>query len=430
MIEWGLPDKVLKGDKEIKPSPKRWSRMVVPAFRRWWVVHHTTFFRLAIVLMAVLALLKLGTEFWRLLLDSSPDGARDLRSFHELVHRWFAGKPVYSDLKIARIAVYPPASFMILWPFLGWLAVTPARWLWAITSAGAMVWLVSLILKESHAESPFERTFVALMPLSMNATGVTIGNGQLILHLLSLLVAGLCLTHPVRRGWGRDLLGAGLLLITLVKPNVSIPFFWIILLRPAGLRIAVLTSLGYVALTIFAVCFQRMELTTLLGQWLVHAKEAAQGGYGDLHTCLLALGLGEWILPASSIALAALGVWVYRHRDGDYWLLLGVIALFARFWTYHRLYDNLLILLPMIALFRTAKQGLSVHGEDVMAGLLLAAATLIMLAPARLLITPPPWDQLFKSVQVIVWMAILIFLLRRSWKERKKKVKQFLVNGT
>jgi hypothetical protein len=94
------------------------------------------------------------------------------------------------------------------------------------------------------------------------------------------------------------------------------------------------------------------------------------------------------------------------------------------------LYDNLLILLPMIALFRTAKQGLSVHGEDVMAGLLLAAATLIMLAPARLLITPPPWDQLFKSVQVIVWMAILIFLLRQSWKERKKKVKQFLVNGT
>jgi hypothetical protein len=288
-----------------------------------------------------------------------------------------------------------------------------------------MVWLTYFILKESRAESPFERTYVALTPLSMNATGVTIGNGQLILHLLSLLVAGLYLTYPVRRGWGKDLLGAGLLLTTLVKPNVSIPFFWVILLRPGGLRIAVLTSLGYFALTFFAACFQRMELITLLGQWLVHAKEAAQGGYGDLHICLFALGLEEWILPASPIALAALGLWVYRHRDGDYWLLLGVTALFARFWTYHRLYDNLLILLPMITLFRIAKRGLSVNGEDVMAGLLLAATTLIMLAPARLLITPPPWDQLFKSVQVIVWMAILIFLLRQSWKERKKRLNNF-----
>ncbi len=429
MTEWELADKVFKGDKEIKPSVKRWYWSIVPMIRKWWVLHHTTFLRLAIVLMAVFALLKLGTEFWRLLFDSGPNGARDLRSLHELVHRWFIGKPVYSDLKIAGIAVYPPASYMILWPFLGWLALTPARWLWAVTSAGAMVWLVYLILKESQAQSPLERTFVALMPLSMNATGVTIGNGQLILHLLSLLVAGLYLTYPARRSWRKDLFGAGLLLITLVKPNVAIPFFWIILFRPGRLRIAVLTSLGYVALTFFAVFFQKMELTDLLREWLVRATEAAQEGYGDLHVCLFTLGLGEWILPASLIALAALGFWVYCHRNGDYWLHLGVTALFARFWTYHRLYDNLLILLPMIALFRIAKRGPSVNGEDVMAGLLLAATTLIMLAPARLLITPPPWDQLFKSVQVIIWMATLIFLLRQSWKERKKKVKQFLVNG-
>ena len=430
MTEWELPDKVFKEDKEIKPSVNRWSGMIVPTIQRWWILHHAHLLRLAIVLMAVLALLKLGTEFWRLLLDGSPDGARDLRSLHELVHRWFTGKPVYDDLKIARIAVYPPASYVILWPFLGWLPVTPARWLWALTSAGAMVWLVHLISKESHAESPLERTFIALIPLSMNATGVTIGNGQLIIHLLSLLLAGLFLAHPTRRGWRKDLFGAGLLLITLVKPNVSIPFFWIILFRPGGLRIGVLTSLGYATLTFFAAFFQRSDLIALLRGWLVRAFEATQRGYGDLHVCLFTLGLGEWILPISLIALAALGVWVFCHRDGDHWLLLGVTALFARFWTYHRLYDNFLILLPMIALFRIAKRGPSVHGEDVMAGLLLAATTLIMLAPARLLTTPPPWDQLFKSVQVILWMATLFFLLRQSWKDRREKVKPFLVNGT
>jgi hypothetical protein len=79
----------------------------------------------------------------------------------------------------------------------------------------------------------------------------------------------------------------------------------------------------------------------------------------------------------------------------------------------------------MIALFRIAKRGPSVHGEDVVAGLLLAATTLIMLAPARLLMTPAPWDQLFKSVQVILWMATLFFLLGQSWKDRRKKLNHF-----
>jgi hypothetical protein len=109
MIERKLPDNVSK-NKDIKPSVEKWSGTMVPMMRKWWVLHHTTFLRFAIVLMAVLALLKLGTEFWRLLFDSGPNGARDLRSLHELVHRWFTGKPVYSDLKIAGIAVYPPAA--------------------------------------------------------------------------------------------------------------------------------------------------------------------------------------------------------------------------------------------------------------------------------------------------------------------------------
>jgi len=389
--------------------------------RNWWVVHHTILLRLAIVMMAVLAVSKLGTEFWRLLWDTGPNGAKDLRHFHELVLRWFTGRPVYSDLEIAGIAVYPPASYVILWPLLGWLAVTPARWLWAVTSVGAMVWLVYLILKENHAESPLERTFVGFTLLSMNATGVTIGNGQLILHLLPLLVAGLYLTYYVRYSWKANLLGAGLLLITLVKPTVSIPFFWIILFRPGKLKIVVLILLGYVTLTLFAVFFQRTELMALLREWLVCASASAQGGYGDLHILLYTLGLKEWILPASLIVLAALGFWVNFHRNGDLWLLLGVTALFARFWAYHRLYDNLLILLPMIALFRIANRGPSVKGEDVIAGLLLGITTAIMLAPARLLIAPPPWAEMFKGIQVTIWMTVLIFLLHQAWEEKKKK---------
>jgi hypothetical protein len=388
--------------------------------RNWWILHHTTFLRLAIVLMAVLALLKLGTEFWRLLLDTGPNGAKDLRYLHELVYRWFTGRHVYSDLKTA---VYPPASYVILWPLLGWLAVTPARWLWAVTSAGALVALAYLTVRKSGAETPLERAFVVLMLLSMNATGVTIGNGQLILHLLPLLITGLCMAHRIRNSWVGDLLIAGLVLVTLVKPSVTVPFLWIILIYPSKLRLALLISSGYIALTFFAGSFQDLGLLRLLQEWLASASaEAVKGGYADFHIWLSILGLKEWILPASLLMLAALGGWTYRYREMDLWLLLAVSALVARLWTYHRLYDNLLLLLPEVALFRITKQERFSNGDDLVAGVLLGLVLLVMLAPARLLIYPSPWDWVYKAGQPIIWIGVLIFLLNYTHRQKYEKV--------
>jgi hypothetical protein len=333
-----------------------------------------------------------------------------------VVQRWFAGQPVYSELDYA---VLPPATYAILWPPLGGLAVTPARWLWAITALAALGWLAYLIVCESGADTPLERSFVALMLLSMNATGVTIGNGQLILHLLPPLVAGLLLLHRRQGRWCEDLLMAAMLLVALVKPSVSVPFFWIVLSIPRRLRPALLVALGYIALTLFSAVFQEPGPLMLLRGWLVRGSTlAVSGGYANLHIWLATLGLKECILPTSLFVLLALGCWTYHHRRGDLWLLLGVTAIVARLWTYHRLYDDLLILLPMVALFRIAKQGPSDDGSDVEAGLLLAITILTMLAPARLRCAPWPWYLLFTGLHAIVWIAVLVFLLDRAKRQQ------------
>jgi hypothetical protein len=369
--------------------------------------------------MILLALLKLGDEFRRLLWQSDPVGAIDLKQRHVEVHRWFAGRPVYRELKNA---LYPPASYVILWPLLGWIAVTPARWLWAFTTVVALWWLVRLTVQESGADTTLERVFVALMPLSMNATGVTIGNGQLTVHLLPILVAGLLLLHRGRRGWSGDLLAAVLILVTLVKPSLSVPFFWMVLFVPAGLRPTLLVSLGYIALTLFAASFQESGLWTLLHDWLARSSAlAVSGGYANLHIWLAALGLEAWLLRASLLALVVLGLWTYRHRHEDPWLLMGVAALVARFWTYHQLYDDLLILLPMVALFRIAKREQTVAGGDVAAVVLLVITVLAMLLPARLLFLLPPWGLLFTGGHAIVWIVVLIFLLDRARRERSTR---------
>ena len=395
------------------------------ALHTWWTCHRTTILRLIVALMAVFALLKLGDEFRRLIWESGYTGAIDLKTFHMNVHHWFSGSPFYGELK--KSEVYPPASYAVLWPLLGWLKITSARWFWAATYVAALWWLIYLVVHESGADKPLECIFVALLPLSMNATGVTIGNGQLIVYILPIMVAGLILLHQGRYSWREDLLAAALIIAAMVKPTVSAPFFWIVLFAPGRLRPTLLITLGYVALSLLAASFQKSGLIPLLLDWVsLSLKEAArssvEGGYANLHTWLVALGLKEWNFPASLLALMAAGYWTYRHRYVDLWIQMGVMALVARFWTYHRVYDDTLFLLPMVALFRMAKRGPSATAGNMMAGMLLAISVLVMLAPARLRLLTPPWDLLFKGGHTVVWVAVLIFLLVQAQHVKKRKV--------
>jgi hypothetical protein len=376
--------------------------------------------QIAIALMIIATSLRVEFGFSRLLGEQAPTGAIDLKLRYDEVHSWFAGSLVYGELKKA---VYPPASYVILWSFLGWSTLTSARWLWAATTVVALGWFAYLIVRESRADTLLEGIFVGLLPFSMYATSVAIGNGQLIIPLLPALVAGLVLLHDRQRGWQAHLLAAVLVLLTLVSPTIAAPFFWMVMFVPNTLWPAGLVLLGYSILTLLAVSFQWAGPVSLLHDWSASAVGGAswgamRGGYANLHSWLAAFGLQMWNRPASLLVLAALGIWTYHHRHRDLWLLLGITALVARLWTYHRLYDDLLIVLPMITLFRIAKQSPSADRSGVVAGVLLAASWVAVLSPPHLLLCPPPWNWLFQAEQTVVWVAVLAFLLDQARREK------------
>ena len=398
---------------------KTWDQRWAPGIRSVWSRQRVWVLGVAVVLMVLACLHRSRNEFWRLLYDSSVDGAVDLIFHHKVVQLWFGGEAVYGRVGTA----YPPASFVILWPFTGWLDVVAVRWFWAITTVLALVWIIGLIIRASGAQSKLERLFVALMPLAMYATWATVGNGQFIIHLFPGLIAGLAMVARKRNDWGSDVLSAGLLLFTLVKPTVAAPFFWIVMFVPGRIRVAVLVVLGYVGLSMFAASFQSNGLLELQEQWtragaIGTARGAATGGHSNLSTWLVRMGLKQFNVPASLVVLAMLGYWVYRHRRADLWMLMGVSALVARLWIYHRLYDDFLLLLPMVTLFRMAKQPSSSDGRDVTAGVLLAILWIAALAPARLLVGPWPWNALFEIGQTTIWIVVLIFLLIRTRHDR------------
>lgn len=405
-----------------------------------WSRHRATLLQIAIALMTLVAVLKLGDEFRRLLWESGRTGAIDLKLRYKEVHAWFAGEPVY---RVILTAVYPPQSYTVLWFLLGWLPLSGARWLWAITSLVMLVWLSRLTVQASTATNALESTFVALLPLSMIATGVTIGNGQLILHILPCLLTSIALFCQndrwqkdlwqgnlwQRNLWQKDLLAAILFGIALVSPIITPPFLWIVAFVTKRLRPLLWVSLGYLAATVFALLFQFSNLSLI---WTVARPQPGLPtglvlgeSYANLHTWLFNLGINVFHLSgrdprivgsmaiSSLLVFLGLGLWIYWQRDRDLWILLGITAIVARLWTYHRIYNNLLILLPMIALFRILKHHPSMQQRSL-AGILFALTWFGMLLPASLQLYPGPLNWLATIGHPVVWLAVLFFLLNSA----------------
>jgi hypothetical protein len=253
-----------------------------------------------------------------------------------------------------------------------------------------------------------------------------VGNGQLTLHVLPPLLAGLLLLERRAPSWGSDLVAAVCVVFALIKITITVPFLWLVLFASAPdasghphasavrIRPAALVAAGYAACTLFAASFQPGSLAQQLQAWLTVAGGApGTGGYGSVHSWLLALDLDALLLPASGALFLAAGFWAWRYRRVDIWVRLGITALVSRFWTYHRLYDDVIVVLALVALYRLARAP-----EGRPWGLLLGVTFGFMLLPARLNLAPAPWHLVFNATHAITWAVALGALLWRAERER------------
>ena len=134
-------------------------------------------------------------------------------------------------------------------------------------------------------------------------------------------------------------------------------------------------------------------------------------GYANLHTWLQRFKLPRpWNHPGSLLLFSALGLFVYRYRSADPWILLGVAGIVARIWSYHRVYDDVLVLPALFALARLLRRpGLSPAARTFGVSLGLASSVMLLL-PASLRLQPSPWDVMFTGTQSILWIVLLAYL--------------------
>ncbi|MCB0270302.1 MAG: DUF2029 domain-containing protein [Calditrichaeota bacterium] len=392
--------------------------------------------QIAIGGMAIISVIWLGYEFWRLLFQVGDMGAIDLRNRHNELQTWIEGKNVYRE---HGTAMYPPASYVLLYPLMGWLSFGAARWFWALTTIVALVILVRqslsfIVLNQKHKTWQF---FVAITFLSMYSIGATIGNGQLPIHIISILLISIYILQNASN-LRTDVLSGILLSFAFVKPTLSAPFIWIFFFKNTRVRPFILLGVIYSACILFSAYQMQTNPINLHQDWLKRSIEGAAFGNDQisenltsgekdlladksyvityLNDWMEALGLHGLSLENAILGFFILGVWVYFYRNVDIWLLLGVSAIFARFWTYHMWYDDLLLLFPLIGLFRKISNQAK---QAITPSILLFLLILFSIAPGGLYFFNPPINTIYVLLQKILWLSILIYFIVESHVQRR-----------
>ncbi len=381
----------------------------------WLSRHREKFLTGAICFLVALGAPRLVYQVWRLLFKDGGNGANDLLLLRQWIIDWFEGKPIYSYILF-------PATFPTLWPITGWLSIEATRWLWLGLYAVALWVLVRILKSGAVIRDGKETMLLALFVLTIYPTGVTIGNGQMALLLLPAVVAGLIISRDGSLTPWRRAAAVALLIFSSSKLPVTAPFFLILMISLKDLKTMTAVGLSYIALTFFSLSFRKMSIPEFTSRWTNETPSVVTvGGHGNIHHFLSPLGIDNFLLPSSALILAALAVWIYKFRKTDFWVQLGVAALTARFWTYHRLYDDLLIIIPMAAVLRLLRNGGLSENERAAGSVIFAVSVVSFLVPGFFLQFPDPWGALFQGVQTIVWLSLLAFLLYYAYRANRKE---------
>ena len=339
---------------------------------------------------------------------------------YRVTRAWFDGEPVYTF--DGAVSLYPPATWLLLWPTYGWLSFDGARVLWVFINLCALAALGLIFARAVWHHGTLARVCAGLAPLSMPAMADSFGIGQLTIVVVPLAIGAILLVVREPPSWRRDALAAAMFTVALMKPSLTVPFFPLLLIVSARLRPAVLTAATYAALTYAASLAQPGGVASQIRSWISATRVVQTAGYGNLQVWLASAGWSDAFAPLAITVLVALSVWFWRNRRQDTWLLFAVAAIVARLWTYHRVYDDAILIVTLIALARAVGQARD-GTTSVLSLVMCAGFALVLWTPLQFhyvgstlgaFTVTPPWTIAFDVWHTVASFAVLVFLVTRG----------------
>jgi len=198
---------------------------------------------------------------------------------------------------------------------------------------------------------------------------------------------------------------AGLFLgLALVKPTISAPFFLVFLCRRHYLACAVtLAYCGGASLVAWVV----MGTSPLELLQQLHACGSSHANEGTFGIIQLVLSAGveqrRAVLAVMAVSLALLGtILIFRGRRISLDDAFALAAIAGRFWTYHRSYDNLMLLFLVVPLVDRIRMCRS----PIPATVALLLVGLSLWAPSRFIESLP-----VQVLQHLIWLGAAAVLV-------------------
>jgi alpha-1,2-mannosyltransferase len=371
-------------------------------------------------------------------------GFYDLRVYRGAVLWWLQGEPLYSFALPPGLKgfTYPPFAAALLVP-LTWLPEGPVAIGVLLASAVVVVlvtwWLVAPVARR-HGISPcFAVALAVPVVLAMEPIRLTLGEGQLNMFILALVLADVV---ALRRGWAWAGLGIGLATALKLTPGLFIVFLVLIGSRRAA-AVATGTVLGATLLGFV------VDPSTSWEYWTSTLWDTSRVGQLDNPWNQSVLGLLAhvsdpaqpnrllWALLAAGVAVLGLGRAVRVYRRGDDLAAVTLAGLTACLvspisWVHH-----LYWVVPAVVLLADVAAGTPVLGTAsnwsrdrpralaVGSGLLAVAVAVPFLlssywafVPASGVPTSVPVDVLGRSVYTCAMLALLVLLPARDLRVR------------
>ena len=112
--------------------------------------------------------------------------------------------------------------------------------------------------------------------------------------------------------------------------------------------------------------------------------------------------LGLLFTAATAAYFVHLKLYLARAQTGLGWFLIpyALTAIVARFAMYHGWYDDVIMLFPLLALYRTGR-GAATERVRVAAGVLFVLVALSLVAPGGVYLLPHPWNNVYVLLQTL-----------------------------
>lgn len=309
---------------------------------------------------------------------------------------------INAELGRIRSGGYPPWAFLTGFFMFPPISSTLTRFYHVFLN------LISLGILSRFAYQlglPFGRMaayFFVFTSLAISSNCTTLNNGQygLIVNALLIIVYWLLQAN-------KNYLAGVFMGIALVKPNISAPYLLSLVIKRKFKT--VLLAFVYIISATFAIAHTtRLNFEKVIGSFLNQIKYVADDGVSSINI-IIKFGISTEItlVLLTTIGLV-LGIVIFQKLQHTSLLtLFACAAVIGRVFTYHRPYDDLMLVFLLLALLT-----LAFSYPSRLNIIIVSLVGLTLWLPLSIQNLASPYWSIFQNT---IWLIALVYLLVNSW---------------